>query len=122
MKYLCILTIMLLKIPCILAMDNMPPKDIPAYERAQVDVRQHKRHSREHSTIDIHATLTDAQGKETKIEMVRDENLQKSNDSDEVKKTYSKNFVLGTNCVSVVCTSLIGAGVTLAVKYSNKNC
>lgn len=90
-------------------------------ERAQLDVRQHKRHSREHSTIDIHATITDAEGKETVLDLKKDGTLNVSSDSEEKKLQYSRSFVLMTNSVTGVLMGLIGAGVTLAVKYT-ENC
>jgi hypothetical protein len=127
MKSICILTILCSIMVYFLtkAMDYTPPKDLPTFmkeqlrqdEKAQVDVRQHKRHSREHTTVDILASITDAEGKETKLEIQKDGTLTQSNDSDEAKQTYSKNFVIGSNCVSVVCTALVGAGVAIAIKY-----
>lgn len=90
-------------------------------ERAQLDIRQHKRHSREHSTIDIHATLTDADGKETVLDLKKDGTLHVSADSEEKKQEYSRSFVITTNSVTAAFMGLIGAGVTLAVKY-RENC
>ncbi len=116
-------------------MDYTPPKEVPAYlrdivdsvihedEKAQVDVRQHKRHSREHTVVEINASVTDADGKETKLEWKKDGTLSKSTDSDEKKTTttYSKRFVIVTNSVTAACLTVIGAGVTLAIKYGDCN-
>lgn len=125
-----LLLLLVINMSLILAMDYTPPNPIPdilqekikrTEELSNIDVtqegRQHKRHSREHTTIDIHASITSPDGQETKLDIQKDGTLTQSADSDEKKTTYTRNFVIGTNCVSVVCTALIGAGVTLAVKF-----
>lgn len=119
---------LLLSVSTIIPMDYTPPNPLPnilkeKIEKAAEEVilseqAQRKRRSREHTVVEISGTITDPEGKETKLEFKKDNTLTTSAESDEQKKTYSKKFVIGTNCVSVICTALIGAGVTIAVKFA----
>lgn len=90
-------------------------------QKAKEDIAKGKRHSRERSTIDIKGTITDADGGETVIDIVKESTLTKSGDGsgDNSSKSdgYTKRFVVITNSVTAVLTALIGAGVTIAVKY-----
>lgn len=112
-----------------------------AAERAQLDVREavkdakisryqseikdgviHKRHSKEHSSIDIHATMTDSQGKETVFEVKQDGTLEKSGDTSGNNESnnstgYTTRYVAVTNGLTAIITGAIGAGVALAVKF-----
>lgn len=98
-------------------------------QKAKEETVKGKRHSRERSTVDIKGTITEPDGKETVIDIVHESTLSKSGgDTPEVeqgssKDGYTRRFVVVTNSVTAVLTMLIGAGVTLAVKYGeHKKC
>lgn len=93
-------------------------------QKAKEETVKNKRHSRERSTVDIRGTITEADGKETVIDIVQESTLSKSGgdtpkDGDSGKEGYTRRFVVVTNSVTAVLTMLIGAGVTLAVKFSD---
>lgn len=91
-------------------------------QKAKEETVKNKRHSREHSTVDIKGTIIEPDGKETIIDIVQESTLSKSGgdtpkDGDSGKEGYTRRFVVVTNSVTAVLTALIGAGVTIAVKY-----
>lgn len=122
MKVLCILTISMLQMGCISTMEqvNKAINDAVLDQIEKGQSQHHKRHSREHQVLDIHATLTDETGKETKLEFKKDGTLEKSGDSGDTTESqsgYTKRQIAITNCITGVITATVGAGVVIAVKY-----
>lgn len=92
-------------------------------QKAKEDIAKGKRHSRERSTVDIKGTITDADGKEVVIDIVKESTLTKSGDGSNEGSSksdgYTKRFVVITNSVTAVLMGLIGVGATIAVKYGD---
>lgn len=115
----------------LLGMDYTPPAVIPAHMRETIDKdassyqdmptehhHKHKRHSSQ-----IVATVTDETGKEVKLNIKQDGVLSGSTDThDSSKSGHSTKFLALTNTATGLITALIGAGVTLAVKFGDKKC
>ncbi len=117
----------------ILGMDYTPPAVIPAHMREAIEVKkdassyqdmptEHHKHKR-HSSQQIVATVTDEKGTEVKLDIKQDGVLSGSTDTqDSSKSGHSTKFLALTNTATGLITALIGAGVTLAVKYGDKKC
>lgn len=111
----------------LLGMDYTPPAVIPSHLRETIEREQsefqempptHHHHKRQSQSLT--ATVTDEAGKEIRINVQADGTLSKSTDTDESTKTgHSTKFVALTNTATGIITALIGAGVTLAVKYGD---
>lgn len=110
-------------------MDYTPPTVIPDHLKDKIDKEhsgtpdemphKHKRHSHQ----EIIASVTDEAGKEVRIDIKQDGTLSGSTD-DSSKSGHSTKLLAISNTVTGLVTAVIGAGVTLAVKYGDckKDC
>lgn len=109
-------------VPVHLRVDQEKVEKDPSSYQDMPHVDTPKKHKR-HSSQQIVATVTDEQGKELRIDIKNDGTLATSTDTnDSAKSGHSTKFVAVTNTITGVLTALIGAGVTLAVKYGDKKC
>lgn len=113
----------------ILGMDYTPPAVIPAHMRETIQKDQSEfvdmpaPHKHKHHSQEITASVTDEKGKELRIDIKNEQTLGHSTDTtDSQKHGHSTKFVALTNAATAVVTGLIGAGVTIAVKYGDKKC
>ena len=88
-------------------------------QKAKENENQRHHHSREHTVIDLTATFTDADGKETTLDITKDGVLEQSGNSAESQSAYTKKQIVIANCVTAVITGAIGAALTLAIKYGD---
>ena len=102
-------------------MDYTPPAVIPSHLRETIDREQSQfqempnPHHHKRLSQHIEGTVGDV-----KIDIVTNETLSKSTDTQDSNKSgHSTKFVALTNTATGLITALIGAGVTLAVKYGD---
>jgi hypothetical protein len=82
----------------------------------------HPHHSsRTHSSMHIEGTVTDEQGHETKLEIKEDGTVSRSGDPtpEPAERANDGCPKVVTHGVTAVVTGLIGAGVTIAIKYGD---
>lgn len=110
------------------AMDYTPPAVIPSHLRETIDKEQSEHdpmpkahhHKKRLSHQEVTATVTGDDGKEVRIDIKQDGTLAGSTDTQESARTgHSTKMLALTNTATGLLTALIGAGVTLAVKYGD---
>lgn len=117
----------------VLGMDYTPPAVIPAHMREAIEVKKdtssyqdmpvEHHHKHKHHSSQIVATMIDEAGKEVKLDIKQDGVLSGSTDTqDSSKSGHSTKMLALTNTATGIITALIGAGVTLAVKFGDKKC
>jgi len=114
------LNLILLLSPSVYAMEQLRVPQVIAdatIEANRAEVHKTTSAHRIHDVESLRGTVTDDEGKETKIEIVQDK-LHES-DQDNTRVQMSRRRFIMSHAANTLITGLVMTGVTLAIKYAD---